>query len=46
MEDGTLFFEIEPNKDFANAGAWRIQANFDKQALDKLKEFFKNETTY
>lgn len=46
MEDGSLFFELEPNKLFADNGAWRIQANFDKYALDKLKEFFKNEITY
>ena len=46
MEDGSLFFELEPNKELKDAGAWRIQANFDKKALEKLKEFFKNKTTY
>lgn len=46
MEDGSLFFELEPNKEFKDAGAWGIQANFNKQALEKLKEFFKNDTTY
>mgnify|MGYP006921620941 CR=1 FL=1 len=46
MEDGSLFFELEPSKEFKDAGAWRIQTNFDKYALDKLKEFLKNELTY
>ena len=46
MADGSLFFELEPNKKFKEAGAWRIQASFDKYALDKLKEFLKKEITY
>lgn len=46
MNDGSLFFEIEPCKDFQEIGAFRMQANFDKKAMDKLRAFIKNEKTY